>query len=329
MNLKIRLRRRWQKVFSSSPTLQYMSRWWSALPPSTRALPRHLFRAVKNFTDYGMRTAAALTYYAVFSVFPLTLLVAVVVSDVLGPTVAREQIAQALILFLPDETATINLVQANIEQALEQSGSFGLLALVGLSWSALGLFSNLTSALDRIFEVPASRSLWVQRFLAFLMTIVLILLIGMSFITSGVLQLVDTLFLSSPSVWIRIGTLFLPFGLNMVIFVMLFRYVPARHVNWDAVWPAAILGGIGLELAKAAFAWYLTNLANFQIVYGSIATVIVLMLWAYVTAGIFLVSAEICSQLNLWFARSVEPSRMQIMPDRSIANLPAEIPPPF
>ncbi len=329
MNWKTRLRLRWSKGLSQVPLLRMIAFRWSRLPPSTRALPGHFWKAFMNFKNYGLRTAAALSYYAVFSVFPLILLVAVFISDLVGPAVAQERIAQGLILFLPDETETINLVHDSIEQALQQSSSFGLVALIGLMWSALGLLSNLTSALDRIFQVPESRSLWAERLLAFLMTVVLIVLVGMSFVTSGVLRLVESFFFSTSSPWIRIGTFFLPLGLNMVIFVLLFRYVPATQVNWDAVWPAAILGGIALEVGKAAFAWYLTNLANFQIVYGSIATVIVLMLWAYIMSGIFLVSAEICAQLNLWFTRETGTMRLQIMPERTIARLPAEVPPPM
>jgi membrane protein len=81
---------------------------------------------------------------------------------------------------------------------------------------------------------------------------------------------------------------------------MLFRYIPARHVHWEAIWPAAIFGGMGLELAKAGFTWYVDNLANFQVVYGSITTAIILLLSAYVIASIFLLSAELCAQLNAW-----------------------------
>jgi membrane protein len=66
------------------------------------------------------------------------------------------------------------------------------------------------------------------------------------------------------------------------------------------VWPAAIFGAIGWELAKIGFSWYLTNVANYQFIYGSIATAIVLLFWAYLLASLFLLSAEFCAQLNEW-----------------------------
>jgi len=308
--------------------LQYALHRWQRLSPSTRALPAHLWMAIVNFKSRGTRQAAAFSYYGVFSIFPLTLLLAVVVSAILGPAVAEEQISQGLILFLPEETETIELFQDSLEQAFRQSRSFGLVALIGLTWSALGLFSSLTSSLDTIFQAHASRSMWRQRILAFLMTLVLILLVGISFIASGILHLVDAILLTNPNLWITVGRYFLPLGLNLVIFVLIFRYVPARYVNWDAIWPAAILGAIGLEAAKSAFTWYLGNLADFQFVYGSIATVIVLLLWAYFSSCVVLICAEICAQLNLWLINRSKAPRFGIFPESAIPQLPIEIPPP-
>lgn len=308
--------------------VQYIMQQWMRLPPPMRLLPAHVWRAIKNFERHGPRQAAALSYYAIFSVFPLTLLLAVAVSTLVGPTVAQQQIADGLRLFLPEETETINLVQENIGDALSQSSSFGLVALAGLIWSALGLFSNLTGSLDMIFQAPSGRSLWRKRLLAFVMTLILITLVITSFVTSGLLRLLDALLLSNTNIWLSIGTFFLPFGLNMLIFVLLFRYVPSRHVHWDAVWPAAILGGVGLELAKTGFGWYFSLLSNFQFVYGSIATAIVLLLWAFLVACIFLFCAELCSQLNLWLMAQDDTPRVKLYTETSYAHLPAEVPPP-
>lgn len=278
--------------------LQRASRWWGLLDPNTRALPAYLGRAIANFNRHGLRQAAALAYYAVFSIFPFSLLLAVGIGSILGPTVAEEQIARGLSLFLPDQT--LELFQRNMATTLEQGRSFGLIAVAGLIWSGLGLFSNVTSSLDLIFLAPSSRSLWRQRLVALIMAMVLVMLIFTSFLTSGVLRLVAALSLDRPSPWLVIGTYSLPFGIDMIIFALLFRYVPARYVKWDAVWPGAIFGAAGWELLKLGFNWFLENMANFQFVYGSIATVIVLLFWVYLLASIFLISAELSAQLNEW-----------------------------
>jgi membrane protein len=275
--------------------------WWERLSPMSRALPVYLGTAGGRFLRYGTRNAAALAYYAVFSIFPLALLLSVGVSRLLGPVVAQQQIQTGLSLFLPPSAApALELIQTNVGEALAQSQSIGWIALLGLVWAASGLFANITNSLDMIFRVPAARSLWRQRLIALLMTLMLIGLVAASFVTSAVLRLLSALALERPNLWLNAGVFFLPLSLNLVIFVLLFRYVPARPVHWDAVWHAAIIGAIGWELAKVGFGWFLTNAANFQFVYGSIAAVIALLFWAYLIAAVFLFSAELCAQLNEW-----------------------------
>lgn len=285
---------------------QTLQDWWHNRSRSTQSLPGHIWQAVKNYISWGTgsRQAAALSYYAIFSVFPLVLLIAVAISTVLGPAIAQEQILNGIALFVPIETS--EAIRGLLEIALEQRAEFGLVAVIGLVWSATGLFSNITLSLDSIFQVPALRSIWRQRLLALLMGIMLVILVGASFLTSGVLRLISALLLDRPNIWITIGTLFLPLGLNIVIFALLFRYVPARYVYWDAVWPAAMFGAVGWEVAKGAFDWYLSNVANLSVVYGGIATVIALLFWAYLIAGIFLFSAELCARLNDWIIANAQ-----------------------
>lgn len=285
----------------SDPLTTSLVRWWAQQPDKTRSLPLYLRGVLQGFLRYGTRQAAALAYYAVFSIFPLSLLLAVIISRVLGPVVAQQQIQLGLSSFLPPSASSVfDLVETNVTTALAQSQSFGIIAIAGLTWSGLGLFTNITTSLDHIFRVPESRSIWRQRLIAVVMTLILIALVGASFVTSAAQRLLNALLLERPSVWLTIGIYFLPFALNMAIFALLFRYVPARTVKWDAVWPAAIVGAVGWELAKSSFGWYLNNVANYQFVYGSLATVIVLLFWAYLIAAIFLFSAELCARLNDW-----------------------------
>jgi membrane protein len=314
------MRTRWHIVRRRS------QRWWMRLSPQTRAFPDYMGRAVANFNQHGLRQAAALAYYAIFSIFPMSLLLAVAMAGILGPVVAEEQISRGLGIFLPNQT--LELFQLNLHDALSQGRSFGIIAVVGLIWSALGLFSNITSSLDLIFHVPAGRSIWRQRMVAIGMTLFLIVLITTSFVTSGIFRLVSALSLERPSSWITVGAITLPFGIDLVIFALLFRYVPARYVNWDAVWPAAIFGAVGWELLKAGFNWYLDNLANYQFVYGGIATVIVLLFWAYLIASIFLLSAEICAQLDEWMsAHHKQEDAQRFLDSKPLSQLPPDVVP--
>src|SRR5690606_31150833 len=110
--------------------LQKIARWWERRDPATRLFFFYVRQAIMNYVNYGSRRAAALAYYAIFSIFPLVLLLAIAFSRIVGTAVAQEQIASALSLFLPESSETAALFQDSIQQAVDQNASFGLIALV-------------------------------------------------------------------------------------------------------------------------------------------------------------------------------------------------------
>lgn len=255
-----------------------------------------LYRAGDNFIKYGgLREAAALSYYTLFSVFPLLLLLIAGIGWLLGPATAGNQIEDFLRLFLPGPTATeINIT---IERFVAEGSSASLIASVTFIWSALGLFSNLEAALSRTFRDTSQRPWWQRRINGILMVISLGILLVANIVTGLLFSFLDLLFLNRDNLWLEILGIFVPFGFSMGIFAMLYRWVPRKHVGWDAIWPAALLGGVAWELAKRAFGYYLETLANLSVVYGSITTVIIFMLWAYYTSAILLFFAEFCVSL--------------------------------
>ncbi|MBN2304164.1 MAG: YihY/virulence factor BrkB family protein, partial [Anaerolineae bacterium] len=234
------------------------------------------------------------------SVFPLLLLIIIVIGTVLGPAAARNQINEVLQLFLP--TATANFLQDNIAQALQQRGSFGLFAGITLLWSSLGLFSNLSSALCRTFRDEKGRNTIQSRLVGLGIMASLAVLLLASLASTLIFNFIDLLVFYQGTTWLSTGALVIPLSLSVAIFAFLYRFIPRRRVRWDAVWVASFLGGMAWEIAKRAFAWYLDNLASYSLVYGSVATMIVLMFWAYLSGIIIILGAEICVALDDWMS---------------------------
>ncbi len=259
-------------------------------------LVSYLYKGWLNFSQHDMRYAASLAYYAFFSIFPLILLAITLLSGLIGSS-PPEDILKYFETFFPADT--VGIIEDNVLLALRQRQSFSIVAIVGLAWSGLSLFSNLTVAIDTIFHPTRMRSLWHKRALALIMVIVLAALLAVSLFTSVVTWLVSIPVRDNTT--LHIITLFLPLGLNMTIFALMFRHVPRVFVRWDAIWPAAALGGMGWEVAKRLFVWYLDNFGNYSVIYGSLGTVIVLLLWIYLSAVILMISAELCNALNSWF----------------------------
>jgi len=285
----------------ASHSLRFYQRWWILANAASDGLLSHLWQAIVRFSKHGTREAAALSYYAVFSIFPLLLLLIIVIGTILGPAAARNQIDSVLRLFLPANTA--NFLQENIAQALQQRGSFGIVAGVSLLWSSLGLFSNLSSALSRTFRDETPRNTWHQRAIGLSMMIALSALLIASLATTFIFAMLDFLFFFQRASWISLGSVIIPLSLSVAIFAFLYRFIPRQRVRWDAIWVAAFLGGGAWELAKRLFTWYLDNLASYSLVYGSVATMIVLMFWTYLSGLIVLLGAEVCVSLDDWMTR--------------------------
>ncbi len=288
-----------------SHTLPFYQRWWILANAMTDGLLQHLWQAIDRFRHHGLHESAALSYYAIFSLFPLLILIIIIIGTILGPAAARSQINEILQLFLPSSTA--NFLQDNIAQALEQRGSFGVFAAITLTWSSLGLFSNLSSALSRTFRDEKGRNTLQSRLVGLGIMLSLAVLLVASLATTLVFNLIDLLVFYQRTTWISTGALVIPLSLSVAIFAFLYRFIPRRRVRWDAIWIAALFGGIAWELGKRVFAWYLDNLASYSLVYGSVATMIVLMFWAYLTGIIIILGGEFCVSLDDWMSRrSVE-----------------------
>lgn len=274
---------------------------YAALNRATDGLPGYLARAWQDFNRRDAQRAAALVYYAIFSVFPLLLLAVALVSGLVGPALAQEQVLDAIQLFFPAET--VSVITDNVQTALAQRESFGLVAAAGLAWSGLGLFTNLIMALDAIFQPAYTRPMWQRRALALGLAAGLSLLLLTALLAALAVSLVNLVAPTYSVVpLVLLTALVSPFGIGVTIFALLFRTVPRQPVRWNAIWPAALLGGLGWTLTQQAFVWYLENVANFSIIYGSLGAVIVLLLWAYLSAAILLLGAEVCAALNKWLA---------------------------
>lgn len=264
----------------------------------TNGLLHRIIKGIDRFTQYGPHEAAALSYYALFSLFPLLLLVIVVSATVLGSAAATNQVRDVLSIFFPGDTA--NILQDAVNAAVEQRGSVSIFAIVVLAWSSSNLFGNLEKVLAIAFGVENSRRIYERRLIGFIMLVTFGVFLIASLTTNGIFSLLDLIFLNSNNTWLELASLLVPTAFNAAIFAMLYGFVTPVHLRWDAILPAAILGGLAFEFAKLGFVWYLTSAADLAFVYGSVTTVVVFMLWAFLVFCLVLIGAEICAALDDW-----------------------------
>ena len=94
----------------------------------------------------------------------------------------------------------------------------------------------------------------------------------------------------------------MPLVTSVLLFEIAYVLLPNLRVRWTHALPGALLAAVLFEAAKLGFAWYVSNLASFSLVYGSLSTVIVLMVWIYISAIILLIGAEFSSEFSRWRA---------------------------
>jgi len=292
-NQWVRLRKRTSRIYTSAD--KKLGGWLSLL--------RATGREFQN--DDGSTMAAAIAYYALFSFFPVVLLMITVSSFFFTSATAQKEVIAWAERYIPTSG---DLIRANIGQILRARGAVSLLAILSLLWSGSGIFSALDRAVNRAWNVTELRPFWRQKLLAFGMIVGAGGLLLISIVSTTFFNVIRRLRLPLTGwqlfgKWLMFPNLLstlLPVTLTILIFLLLYRILPNTTVRWSDVWPGALLTSLGWELAKYLFTWYLANFASYNLVYGSVALLIAFLAWSYYTGLILILGAEFTAE----FART-------------------------
>ncbi len=263
-----------------------------------------LLATMRGFSaDDGGTMAAAIAYYALFSFFPLILLGITLVSFFVTSATAQEHVETFVRGFWPFGS---EFVQANIEQILRARESVGILALLGLVWSASGVFAAMERALNRAWGVDDLRPYWARKVMALVMAVAAGGLFVLSVLLTTFFHVLWRLKQILPGVqpfgddtMRGLASSLLPVLSGILVFLLLYKILPNTRVRWSDVWPGAVAAGLTWEAAKLGFTWYLTNLASYNLVYGSVAIIIGFLMWNYLTALILILGAEFTAKYAL------------------------------
>lgn len=263
--------------------------------------------AVRGFFDDGApQAAAAISYYALFSLFPLTILMVSVYGLVLDGADARERIINALLDNLPLRADGGREDLAGVLRSVTDNASgFGVVGLVGLVFAASGVMGAIRHALNRAWDVTDTRPIVQGKAVDVLLVLGVGALVALSFGLSLTERLVrgggDDLGLGGPGASVVSAVLalgqFAPAAVAFLVALTLFRLVPPTQNELRRVWPGALVAAVGFELAKWGFAVYLESYASYGAVYASLATVIAFMVFTFVAANVFLLGAEVAVEL--------------------------------
>ncbi len=256
------------------------------------------------FTEFSddncFRLAAALSYYAIFSIAPILIIVIATAGAFFGrEAVSGEVFRQAKDLIGPQGAEAVqNLVQ---HAYLEESGFVTtVIAAVTLFLAATTTFSVIQDSLNTIWKlkIKPERSLIkyiLSRVLSFALVLAIGFLLMVSLVVNAVLVAVQDYIARILDDWsayaIQAGQLAASLAIVTMLFAMMFKYLPDVIIPWRKVWKASLLTAVLFSIGRGLIAFYLGR-SNLASTYGAAASIIILLLWVNYSAWIFFLGAE-------------------------------------
>lgn len=263
------------------------------------------------FDDGCLGVAKGAAYSALLSFFPVLTSAATILVQSHAEFVSRT-LEKGLSEIVPPGSEELVVQQFRVAGARPIS----LLVVAGLIslWAASGVIKSLIDGFQAAYRVPRNRGVVRQSAVAMgLVLVAAIPLLGASLlivfggqVERAVLNWMRVDPLLNPFAWVwqwvsLVARYTLAFSATVVITASLYYFGPYRQQKWRLVWPGAILATVLWLLATTGFAWYARNIAQYNVMYGSIGAVIALLVWMYLMAFIALIGCE----FNAEYERSI------------------------
>ena len=276
--------------------------------------------------DHAMDLAAAIAYYAILSLFPLAIGLVSLFSMVLESDAVERQVHQFFHSYLPGSES---LLIANVAAVGNIRGILGIVSILGLLWSASLLFGAITRAVNRAWDIEYDLPFYIEKPRHFIMALSVAPLFLMSVITTTGLQVLgseDIPVLGSLSFLEHNGINALarplPFLFSLAIFLLIYKFTPHVRTRWRFVWPGALLAALLFDAGKSAFVFYLENFGAYERIYGSLASVIIMLGWVYLSGFILIIGAEFTSEYERTRLGLGRGSRNSVLPPRTNWKVP-------
>lgn len=258
-------------------------------------------KAVQAWSDdYAPSMGAAISYYTMFSIAPLLMIVIAVAGYLFGEEAVRGEIVEQLSGLMGADAA--GAVQALVANASRPSkgvvaGAIGIGVLV---IGATTVFAELQSALDRIWHVPrdekrggALATLWA-RLLSFGLILGLAFLMMVSLVVSALLAALGSWVGALLPGWeflLQVLNLVIAFATMTLLFAMIYKFMPSTRIAWRDVWVGAAVTSLLFQVGKTAIALYLGR-SGMTEAFAAAGSLVAVLAWVYYAAQIFLLGAE-------------------------------------
>ena len=257
-----------------------------------------IYRLLKNTIvkfgrDGGSYMAAGIAYYALLSVFPLVFGMLAVFGFYSSPGELGYRIADFLneAFFIPPD-----IIERNLSNITRYRTVLGIVSVIGLLWAGTGVFSAVNRGINRAWNVGRDRNYIIRKLRDLAMVAITGLLILVYIESNSVFPFLRYLGIVETGTLANVWGKLISIVMITAIFVALYKFIPNRKVPWRYTWPGVIFGVVFFESVRVLFTWYLANYANYEMVYGSLASIIVTLVWIYYSSIVLLLGAELNSE---------------------------------
>ncbi len=266
---------------------------------------RVIWRALIKYDETdGEQRAASFAYYAFFALFPLVVLLITVFTSFMGnQEEATQSITERVQEYLPDATASAQIIRT-IQGVVKSRGSAGLIAFAVLAWSALRFFQALVRGVNRAWGTK-EYSWWRLPIKNLLMTAILASAMLLGIVFPAIIQNLEEFYLKHS--W-EVGLDFkffnnlfdvLRFFVAPLVlfygFAMFYKFAPQRRTTFREIWLAALFVTLGLGALKQGFVLYTVNIGNFNALYGTLGSIVALLMWIYLSGSLIILGGCICA----------------------------------
>tara|TARA_B100000676_G_C18090375_1_gene859112 strand:- start:105 stop:1019 length:915 start_codon:yes stop_codon:yes gene_type:complete len=259
--------------------------------------------AVKLFLHKNCQyMAAAISFYALFSMFPLGLAVISIIGFLIGTDPESTELAQEIADVLP---VSNELVGSTMEGIVSARAITGIASFIGLIWASSAAFSALRKGINAAWGVTMPRPFLRERLidigLVFCAGMLILLILFTTPIIGVVREVVENISpegqIPADNVWDIISRLVSP----LLIFgsiLLLYRWMPNTKIVINYVIPGALVVSIFFIAAQYVFIWYVKTFPVYNIVYGSVGALMALLAWVYFSSLILLFGAQATSMFH-------------------------------
>lgn len=257
------------------------------------AFLKELYQRITEDDIFGL--SAQLAYFFLLSLFPFLLFLMTLIGYL---PIDQSIVISFIETYAPGQIT--DLINQNVSELMnDQNGQLLSIGIIGTLWSASNAINAIMRGFNQAYDVDEDRSFIVSRLIAIVLTIAMVLVICIAFLlpifgkmigvyiftffglSAGFLSVWETLR------WVVSSVVF------FIVLVALYKLAPNKRIYFkNAVW-GALFATIGWQLVSLAFSFYVSSMGNYSATYGSLGTVIVLMIWFYISGVIIMIGGAI------------------------------------